>query len=118
MEPRAFLRAHVKNVHKLGMKYMVWFGVPFIGYYSEAYGRFKGKYLKDMKNLDCASLDPRFPEVREYLIETCERILREWDIDGFKFDFIDMFRWSGEDPAVAAILGASALAFAARRRRD
>ena len=68
----------MKNVHKLGMKYMVWFGVPFIGYSSEAYGRFKGKYLNDMKNLDCASLDPRFPEVREYLIETCERILREW----------------------------------------
>lgn len=60
----------VGNVRKLGMKYMVWFGVPFIGYSREAYGRSKGKYLNDVKNLYCASLDPRFPEVREYLIET------------------------------------------------
>lgn len=58
---------HVGNVRKLGIH---GFGVPFIGYSSEACRRSKGKYLNDVKNLYCASLDPRFPEVREYLIET------------------------------------------------
>lgn len=59
--------AHVGNVRKLEIH---GFGVPFIGYSSEACRRSKGKYLNDVKNLYCASLDPRFPEVREYLIET------------------------------------------------
>lgn len=84
-----------------------------LGYSSEAYGRSKGKYLNDAKNLDCASLDPRFPGVREYLIETCGRILGEWDIDGFKFDFIDMFRvtdYTGD--ALAKRLGAANLRLA------
>ena len=46
-------------------------------------------------------LDPRFPEVRAFLISIYENALREWDIDGFKLDFIDMFRFDGEDPAVS-----------------
>ena len=45
-------------------------------------------------------LDPRFPEVREFLISTYEKALVQWDIDGFKLDFIDSFRFDGEDPAV------------------
>jgi alpha-galactosidase len=36
-------------------------------------------------------MDPRFPAVREYLIGVYERCLREFDLDGFKLDFIDSF---------------------------
>ena len=48
-----------------------------------------------------AAFDPRFPEVREYLCSVYERALREWNLDGFKLDFIDTFRPSANDPAVA-----------------
>ena len=48
-----------------------------------------------------AILDPRFPEVREYLISTYERVIGEWGFDGVKLDFIDSFKVEGEDPAVA-----------------
>jgi alpha-galactosidase len=44
-------------------------------------------------------LDPRFPEVREFLAETYERALRDWNLDGLKLDFIDSFRIYGSDPA-------------------
>ena len=85
------MAAHVARVHKLGMKYMMWYSVPFVGRNAANFSRFKGKYLKEAKGLGAWVLDPRFPEVREFLIGIYEKALREWDIDGFKLDFIDSF---------------------------
>ncbi len=93
------MRAHVKRVQEMGLKYMVWYSVPFIGTKSTNYARFKGKYLKDGV-LGAAVLDPRFPEVRAFLVGTYVKAMKEWGIDGFKLDFIDSFRFYGDDPAV------------------
>lgn len=93
------MAAHVKRVQDMGMKYMLWYSVPFVGRYSDAYERFEGKFLGPSHG--AFVLDPRFPEVREYLISTYEKALREWNLDGFKLDFIDSFRIKGTDPAVA-----------------
>jgi len=93
------MAAHVSRIHALGMKYIVWFSVPFVGYRSHNYERFRGKFLKDIPRCSCSVLDPRFREVREFLAGTYEHALREWDIDGFKLDFIDQFGFAGEDPA-------------------
>lgn len=103
VSPRRFpdMAAHVEKVHKTGMKYMVWFSVPFIGINSKAYNDFRGKYLYDETGLGCSVLDPRFPEVREWLASLYEARLKEWNIDGFKLDFIDEFHISGTDPAIA-----------------
>jgi len=95
------MAAHVRRVHELGFKYMLWYSVPFVGEKSANFARFKGKFLP-AENC-CAGgwvLDPRFPEVREFLVKTYERAVREWDLDGFKFDFIGRFTLKGEDPAV------------------
>ena len=96
------MAAHVRKVHGLGLKYMVWYGVPMMGVRAKNYGRFKGKFLWEMRGRwsDYACLDPRFPEVRDYICSLYEKALREWDIDGFKLDFIDSFGFHGEDPAV------------------
>ncbi|MCM1021707.1 MAG: alpha-galactosidase [Muribaculum sp.] len=91
--------SHIKKVQDMGMKYMLWYSVPFIGKKSKNYTRFQGKYLAERKE-ECV-LDPRFPEVREFLYNTYETALREWNLDGFKLDFIDSFKAIGEDPAVA-----------------
>ena len=95
------MRAHVARVHALGMKYLLWYGVPLVGVKSEAYGRFRGKFLYENAGMKAAALDPRFPEVRAHLSDVFARALRDWDLDGFKFDFIDAFRFDGPDPAVA-----------------
>ena len=94
------MAAHVKRVQDIGMKYMLWYSVPFVGRYSDAWSRFEGKFLY-MRNKDVGVLDPRFPEVREYLISIYEKALKEWNLDGFKLDFIDSFKLSGKDPAIA-----------------
>lgn len=76
------MREHVKRVHDMGMKYFLWYSVPFVGHDSLAYERFKGKYLSD--GGDTAIFDPRYSDVREYLISTYENAVKEWDLDGFK----------------------------------
>ena len=96
------MAAHVRKVHALGMKYMVWCGVPMMGLKARNYGRFKDKCLWTQRdrwsNYSC--LDPRFPEVREHIITQCEKALRDWDLDGLKLDFIDAIAVRGTDPAI------------------
>lgn len=91
--------SHVKRVQNMGMKYMVWYSVPYVGKKSRNYERFKGKYLSE--SAEVCVLDPRFPEVREFLCSTYENAMKEYGLDGFKLDFIDSFRFDNEDPAEA-----------------
>ena len=94
------MAAHVRRVQGRGIRYMMWYSVPFVGFKSENYNRFKGKYLYDLHTHGASILDPRFPEVRQFLVDTYVKALKEWDIDGFKLDFIDRMIVKGEDPAV------------------
>ena len=91
------MKAHVAAVHKAGLKYMLWLAVPFMGDEAKNYPKFKGMMLRGG---DTGVLDPRFPEVREYLISTYERVVGEWDFDGVKLDFIDNFVLPKNDPAL------------------
>ena len=95
------MAAHVKRVQAAGLKYMMWYSVPFIGENSRNFERFKGKYLYHDERQGAAVLDPRFPEVREFLASLYERAQKEWGIDGFKLDFIDSFSVKDGDPAAA-----------------
>lgn len=95
------MAAHVKKVHDAGFKYILWFSVPFMGRNAEFCKHFEGKYLADItSSMGAYVLDPRFPEVREYLINIYENAMRDWDLDGFKLDFIDSFGFIKVDPAV------------------
>ena len=97
------MAAHVKRVHALGMKYMIWYGVPMMGLKAKNYERFKGKYLWTSRDRwsGYSCMDPRFPEVREYICSLYEKALRDWDLDGLKLDFIDAIGYHGTDPAIA-----------------
>lgn len=95
------MRAHVDRIHQLGMKYMLWYSVPFIGEWSENWARFQDKLSARDERLHCGVLDPRYPEARSFLIETYVAALKEWDLDGFKLDFIDAFPPSSRAPMPA-----------------
>ena len=95
------MREHVRKVQGMGIKYLMWYSVPFIGYKSANYERFQGKYLYHKPGLSTAVLDPRFPEVRDFLCNVYVKAMKEWGLDGFKLDFIDSFKFEGDDPAVA-----------------
>ncbi len=88
----ADFKAFTDGVHDLGMKLMVWFSVPFVGYDSPVYADFADKLLYTSDGLRAGIVDPRYPEVRAFIKDTYKRFLSDYGIDGFKLDFIDSFR--------------------------
>ncbi len=93
------MRAHVEKIHALGMKYILWYSVPFVGEWSAHWAEFSQKILGFNARLHAGVLDPRYPEVRQYLIDTYKNALLDWNLDGFKLDFIDSFYPSNGSPA-------------------
>ncbi|MEM8893387.1 MAG: glycoside hydrolase family 36 protein, partial [Bacteroidota bacterium] len=81
----------VANLHAIGMKVGLWYSVPFCGNKSRAYSRFKNNLLTRQHRW-APVLDPRYPAVREYLINTYTSAVRDWGLDGLKLDFIDEFK--------------------------
>lgn len=94
----------VADVHKLDMKALLWYSIPFMGEKAKLVDEFKGKYLRHIPSLQTYVLDPRFPEVREYLIAHYVKAVRDWKWDGLKLDFIDQFK-SDENTVLEAIDG-------------
>ncbi|WPV00701.1 glycoside hydrolase family 36 protein [Mucilaginibacter sp. cycad4] len=92
----------VKKVHAAGMKCLLWYSVPFMGYHAEAYERFKNKFLYRSNRQSAAILDPRYPEVRKFIVERYVHALRSWKLDGFKLDFIDSFTNQPDEPPVVS----------------
>ncbi len=90
------MKEHVAYVHSLGMKYMLWISVPFIGKNSKIWNRFSDKLLEYQDSMDAGVADIRYREVREYLMGEYEKLVRTYDLDGLKMDFIDEF-YEGED---------------------
>ncbi|MBO5338501.1 MAG: alpha-galactosidase [Clostridia bacterium] len=90
------MKDFVDRIHDLDMKFMIWFSVPFVGYYSKNYDRFKGKFLHDRKNQNAKVLDPRFKDVREFIVGKYVDFVNKYGIDGLKLDFIDSF-YLGEE---------------------
>lgn len=84
------IRDFADKVHRLGMKLMLWYSVPFIGKEAAAWEQFRDKTLGSIGEA-WEALDPRYPEVRSYLIGLYTDAVRNWDLDGFKLDFIDSF---------------------------
>ena len=83
---------HVNRIHNLGLKYMLWISLPFIGIQTKAYSWLKDKVLRQDGDNDWYILDPRFPEVRDFLKGRLVTLMSTYPIDGFKLDFIDNFQ--------------------------
>jgi alpha-galactosidase len=92
-EPIRFpnLNDFVAKVHQLGMQFGLWFSVPFCGKKSKAYQKFKGKFLTENHRW-APVFDPRYPEVRQHLIDIYKNALVNYKLDAFKLDFIDDFK--------------------------
>jgi len=85
------MKAFVDSIHALDVKVMLWYSLPFIGEKSKLFNRFKGQYLHHWESQSTWVLDPRYPAVREHIIGTYEKALQDWDLDGFKLDFLGWF---------------------------
>jgi alpha-galactosidase len=91
--------AHVARVHDLGVEYMLWYAIPFIGKESTVWERFQPYALSRAESLDAMIVDPRCPAVRAYLADLLCRAVEEWGMDGLKIDFLDWFAREEAPPA-------------------
>ncbi|GGF81636.1 hypothetical protein GCM10010912_28400 [Paenibacillus albidus] len=85
------MKAHVARIHEQGLKVILWYAVPFIGKHSEVWHSYKDKLLYFNEEMGAGVVDPRYPEVRSYLTGIYEQALLDYDLDGFKLDFVDSF---------------------------
>ncbi len=95
------MKAFVDLVHEQGLKFMLWFSVPYVGKYSEAYHRFADMLLDaggPNNKQEWFCFDPRYPQVREYLVGVYANAVKEWGLDGLKLDFIDAFALRSTTP--------------------
>ncbi|GAB7185810.1 glycoside hydrolase family 36 protein [Kitasatospora sp. Ki12] len=83
--------AHVRRVHELGVRYLLWYALPFIGKDSAAYQRIGRYALAEVPRMGAVVADPRHPEVRAFLTDRLARAVEEWGMDGLKVDFVDWF---------------------------
>ncbi|NNM32329.1 MAG: alpha-galactosidase, partial [Gemmatimonadetes bacterium] len=81
----------VADVHERGMKILLWYAMSLMGERAAAYPAFGGKYLRYWDGQGAYVLDPRYPEVRNHIIGTYRDAILEWDVDGFKLDFLGFF---------------------------
>ncbi len=94
-------REHIRKVHAMGLKYMIWYSVPFLGKKSANWEAYRDMLLSvdDNPLIQAGVLDPRYKKVRDYLTDTYERAVREWDLDGLKLDFVDCIVEQKDSPA-------------------
>ena len=93
-------KGHVERVKALGMKYLVWVAPYLIGDKSAMYGRLKnipgalfGDYLEGY-----AKLAPECKEAAEPMLDLLEDLMKDYDLDGLKVDFLDQIHPNIEDP--------------------
>ena len=55
----------------------MWYSVPNVGHFSKNYARFQGNYLAEVAGCDCAVLDPRYPEVRSFLVDAYTEAVKQ-----------------------------------------
>ncbi len=92
------MKKFVDGVHALDMKFLLWYALPLVGEKSEAYKKLKGKFLRYWDGQGAYELDPRYPESRKHVIDICVKAIKEWNLDGFKLDFIG--RWIAREHTV------------------
>lgn len=91
------MKEHVAKIHALGMKYMMWLSVPFMGKQTQNYPKYKDFMLNYNPRWGACTLDPRYPQVREFLVKTYVDLVTTYDLDGLKLDFIDEFDMRNAD---------------------
>lgn len=85
------MAAHVARVQAMGMKYMLWLSVPFVGQGAKQWEEFEQYMLCYSEQWGAGTLDVRYPKVRQFLIDTYVRVVKDYGLDGLKLDFIDEF---------------------------
>ena len=97
-------KKHVEEVRSFGLKYMLWVAPYLIGDHSAMYEKLKnipgalfGEYLEGYYKLA-----PENSEARAIMLDLMENLMRDYDLDGLKVDFLDQIHPNLEEPRAEA----------------
>jgi len=85
----ADLPTTVKQIQGMGAAVGLWIAPLLLGRQSEAVRELSGFAPQWDPLLACQVLDPRHPEVRDYVERTCLRLVTDYGVDLLKIDFLD-----------------------------
>jgi alpha-galactosidase len=80
-----------KKCQEMKLPLYLWYSLPFMGGNPVVMKKFEGKYIRYRAPRQMYVLDPRYAEVRKYLVSTYANFLEEWKFDGYWFDFLKGF---------------------------
>jgi alpha-galactosidase len=75
----------------MGLPLYLWYSIPFMGGNPVVLKKFEGKYIRYRAPRQMYVLDPRYADVRKYLVSTYANFLSAWHFDGYWFDFLKGF---------------------------
>jgi alpha-galactosidase len=75
----------------MGLPLYLWYSYPFMGGNPVVLKKFDGKYIRYRAPRQMYVLDPRYADVRKYLVSTYANFLNAWQFDGYWFDFLKGF---------------------------
>ncbi|HEW91125.1 MAG TPA: hypothetical protein ENF81_01070, partial [Thermotogaceae bacterium] len=80
---------HVKKIHDIGMKYVLWIAPFMFGKKSKNYDSLSKYSVNSRDNLGFENLCPQSNFTKKRIINVLKELLIKYDLDGFKLDFID-----------------------------
>lgn len=78
----------MQKAKEADMKVALWYSLPFVGANTYVFNRFDGKYLQ-YRTSSQPILDIRYPEVRSYLTNIYDNIIKDWGVDAIWFNFLN-----------------------------
>jgi alpha-galactosidase len=82
-------KAHVRMVQELGFRYVLWVSPFMVGKESEATQRYAHLLTTGQDHLGFKNLSPWHAETRQVIGNLLERLIRDYNLDGLKIDFLD-----------------------------
>ncbi|MEV4559303.1 glycoside hydrolase family 36 protein [Kitasatospora sp. NPDC049285] len=83
------LAAHVAEVRANGLRYLAWVAPLLLGPEADCHDRWARHAPRAAGVPGAHVLDPRHPEVRAHVVDTCVRLVRDYGLDGLKIDFLE-----------------------------
>lgn len=82
------VKEFMNKAREADMKVALWYSLPVTGANQYVFEHFEGKYLQ-YRTSSQPILDIRYPDVRKYLTQTYSEIVKEWEVDGIWFNFLN-----------------------------
>ena len=98
---------HVNAVQALGFRYVLWVSPFMVGYDSSFVKQYPHLLNTGQPREQFYNFSPQNPEVKKIIVELLERLVKDYQLDGLKIDFIDSLSFDNGSKTHEISLGQS-----------